>query len=87
MEKPQIDGFILEGQAKSNVISASGVVPLQFIAIADSPDDAIGIVGNLGFPGAKVIDSGPDVLHRARALGVPKDSAKSLNAAADLEQE
>lgn len=57
MENDLMNGFLLEGEARSNVNASGGRSRLQFIAIAHSPEDAIGIVGKLGFPVAKIIDS------------------------------
>jgi hypothetical protein len=76
MEKNQIDGFILEASAPSNVAAGAGVTHARFIAVAESTDDAIWLVGKLGFPGAKVIDRGPSFLTEAREMGVPDNSAR-----------
>lgn len=78
MANDQIDGFLLEGEARSNVNAGDGRTRLQFIAIADSAEDAIGIVGRLGFPGAKIIDSGPAILAQAKKAGVHGNDAKAL---------
>jgi hypothetical protein len=47
MEKDQIDGFILEASAVSNVAAGAGVTHARFIAVAESTDDAIWLVGKL----------------------------------------
>jgi hypothetical protein len=79
MEKDQIDGFLLEAQASGNVTArGGGVSHLRFIAAAESADEAIGLVGNLGFQGARVIDSGPAILEHARDLRIPDHSAQTL---------
>jgi hypothetical protein len=75
MENLQFNGFILEGEASSNV---SAIGRLLFIALARSPNDAISIVGNLGFSGVKIVDSGPDIVRRAKNLGVQENGAKAL---------
>jgi hypothetical protein len=75
MENDLMNGFLLEGEARSNVNASGGRSRLQFIAIAHSPEDAIGIVGKLGFPGAKIIDSGPAILERANQINVGENLA------------
>jgi hypothetical protein len=76
MEKDQIDGFILEASAVSNVTASAGFTHARFIAAAESADEAIGLVGNLGFPGAKVVDSGPSALGEVKRLEVPDHTAR-----------
>jgi hypothetical protein len=71
----KMNGYILDGQATSNVIAGGGLDYLQFIAVAESSTDAIALVHDLGFPDAEVVDSGAAILAEARELGIFENTA------------
>jgi hypothetical protein len=77
MEK--IDGFILKGEAPSNVIASEELDHLEFVAIVLSHANAIDLVRNLGFTNVKVIDSGEHVLKRAKGIGLSENTVRPIN--------
>jgi len=79
MENDQFDGFLLKGGSRPNLNARGGRTTLEFLAIAESPEYAIWLVGKLGFLDAKIIDRGPAVLVRAKQLGVKENDARVLD--------
>ena len=73
-------GFMLETLVKRAHMTAPDgqTQPVLLLAIARSPEDAIAIAKHLGFPGAKAVMEGDDILQRAKEFGVREDDAKAL---------
>jgi hypothetical protein len=76
MATDQIDGFILEASALSNMPGSDDITHARFIIAAESADEAIWLVGKLGFLDAKVIECGPSVLKEVRGLEIPDKDAR-----------
>ena len=79
MSESELNGYILDtNELRPDVNAPGGFRRLRLIAIAGSASEALMVCKNFDFPACTIIDSGTEILARAKAFGVGADDAKAL---------